>query len=197
MEIINRFSEWIAKKLIENNAIEEDEISVYSYGINMLLNTAISYICCIFFGVVYSVLFSAIACLTGYLFIRTYTGGFHFENAKVCFFVSLIEIWGSVFSLSLISHTDLVPAILVIGLLSMIIIFIIAPVDTSNKRLDALEVQVYGKRAKISVVICMGISLIGLFLKSFHLFSAMQIAIIASAITALIGVLSNKSTTLE
>lgn len=82
----------------------------------------------------------------------------------------------------------------VITFLSVIYIITIAPIDTPNKRLDADELRIYGKRTGITVCILVIILGICLYIKAYRFSTAIMIGIIMEAYLMLKGQINNKRT---
>ena len=83
--------------------------------------------------------------------LRQYAGGIHLEKAGGCMAVSGILVL--LCSLYLASAPAVIWQMRIIWFVAVGVIFIMAPVDASSKKLDAKEKKVYGMRARVILVI--------------------------------------------
>lgn len=192
MSFIDSVVNFIFDQLVVIDAVEEQDLTVYKYGAKALLNTVISFICVLLFAVTLktSILASLFFSIT-FLLMRTYIGGFHLQNATLCFWLSRIMEFIAIYTLTYSSYFK-ISTLLLSGFVCMVIIFLVAPVETRNKTLDALEIQVYGKRAKVVTFLAYLILAILLWLDLKQLSFAVLIAILVSTITAIIGLIVNR-----
>lgn len=88
---------------------------------------------------------------------RKYLGGFHFNNAKICTFFSLLFsiiitiVLPETINIESISTSFLLKIALIVYLLFFIIISLIGPVDHPNKELCAEEKQVFQQKALLTL----------------------------------------------
>ncbi len=100
-----------------------------------------------------------------------------------------------IISLGIIKLIKIFPQLILplslITLILIVYVFVAAPIDTPNKRLDKDEVRVYGKRARIFAAV-LTITTAALFILDLNIFaSAVMTGIVMSAYLMLKGQISN------
>lgn len=89
--------------------------------------------------------------LAAFVPLRSYAGGYHADTQRACNIQSLLIVLAVYLGLRFAAVPRLLLA-LAAGL-SLFVIVLWAPVENSNKRLDALEKKVYGKRTRIAAAL--------------------------------------------
>lgn len=153
---MERIKEWYAQKteratqmLIDHGVIAKEDKVIYQYGI-----AQIGYV------LLYVLSYLVIALLTGNLWLlswylvcftvlRVSAGGFHLKKRYTCYFLTM----GCVLGISLLLKQEemLLPlwGQVVLFALSCAVIFRLAPIDTPNRRVDAVEYRVYRRRTLV------------------------------------------------
>ena len=139
-------TERVAQMLIDHGVITKEDKVIYQYGI-----AQIGYV------VLYVLTYLAIALLTDNLWLmswylvcftvlRVSAGGFHLRKRYTCYFLTM----GCVLGISFLLKQGKILLPLwgqgVLFALSCAVIFRLAPIDTPNRRVDAVEYQVYRRR---------------------------------------------------
>ena len=121
-----------------NGILEEKDRRLYEYAYGVLLGRVVIYLIIVILGIITGNWMEMIVFLLPFTVLRQYAGGIHLEKAGGCMAVSGI----------LVLLCSLYLASAPVG-----VIFIMAPVDASSKKLDAKEKKVYGMRARVILVI--------------------------------------------
>ncbi len=135
----------VCEKLLRDKVIQEEEKDIIQYGLHqggmLFVNICTLMIVC-----------TTIGCATqGFWFLvyfwplRIYAGGYHADTEKKCYFLSTF----SEIAIFLIAHFfDFTRGIeiILITLTLMVIIFLMTPQDTENRRLSDKEKTVYKKK---------------------------------------------------
>jgi len=120
-----------------------------------------------------------------YGLLRTSAGGYHARTQGSCYIFSIAMI---IIVLSALKYLQWNPVIyLSLVLLSSIFIFLLAPVEDSNKPLDALEHRVYKKRSRIILIFLLLITLLFVFFGKTDIAHCLSISIIALAMMLILG----------
>lgn len=81
-------TQYLTKKLLENDIIEAEESEIYSYGIRLILSSGFITICITLIGVMIRRLILAISFMLALAHLRHYAGGYHADSYKRCFWLS-------------------------------------------------------------------------------------------------------------
>ncbi len=136
--------------LREKGGITAEEEEIVQYGLSALFGSMLSILTTVLMG---SVFVNALSGLMLWLLVfplRKYAGGYHAKSRSRCFLISL----GMMLCAYVVFTTwDLPMAVYIsVTVITFGAIFCMAPVDTPNKLLNALEQGVYRKRARVVLV---------------------------------------------
>jgi accessory gene regulator B len=144
---MERISRHLTNWLVDKEVIQIEEKDVYEYGISQLminiLDTLSIFLLAIFFHKVVAACFYIIC----FCMLRKYAGGYHARRIIGCYIITV----GSAFlMLIMISFWSIsIEIITAVWLVSGIIVFLFAPVQNVNKKLDDVECMEYRRRAII------------------------------------------------
>lgn len=148
--MMERLFERITRTLVENGNISKENEAVYQYalksmlilGANILLSLLIG-MCMGMFG--YCVLF-----LCALIPLRSDAGGYHASNMFVCYFLSFVSL---IFTMFWVKNESMNRTIVtaVAATVSLLCIFLFAPLDSRNKPIEGNERKCIRKRARIIV----------------------------------------------
>lgn len=177
---------------MKNKNISFDE-EVVEFGLEIILMKIIFAAVTVLIGILMNCFLESIIYAVSFSLLRQYGGGYHADSERKCFVLSVLMLFSGIFIIKISESFDefLIPAA-VITFFSAVYIICAAPIDTSNKRLDADEVRVYGKRAKITVVILVILLTAFLFVKAHSFSVSVMIGIIMESYLMLKGQIKNK-----
>lgn len=146
-----RVIDWFFTLQSKRGILGEKERRLYTYAYGILLNKIAIYAIIAIIGMITGNWIEMFSFLLPFTILRQYAGGIHLKKSISCIFVSgfLVLICGKYLAID----SRLGITFWVIWLITIVIIFLLSPVDTGNKRLSEVEKCVYGKRARILVVI--------------------------------------------
>ena len=136
---------------VRNLIRNKEHKDIYSYGFALMISTLISFeltmIVSMMFhdilnGVLYFLLFAA---------LRSYTGGYHCITYFKCNMVYLLNflVYQWLYLL------ELYQTLFICSLLGMVYIWIVAPIDHENKRLNSDEKKYFGKKLRHILILLM------------------------------------------
>lgn len=130
---------------IKNNCIEKSEKEVYEYAYTVLIEECSNVVVAFIIGLIFGNVMLVLGFLCSYIPLRRFAGGYHADNGITCGIVSAILIIilcflskENIWNLNLIQTSK--NFILII---SQICIFVLAPIDTENKKLNEYEKKKY------------------------------------------------------
>lgn len=185
--MINNLSALLTDKLLAKGSITEDERELYIYGFFMLLSHIMYFVLACIFGILFKCFIESIIFYIAFQFIRRYAGGYHAATETRCEILSTLSIIASIGIIKLSKIYDFKTTLLIITLISMIIIFILCPLDTPEKPLTEKEFKYF---RKISWIILLMISIaiiVSYFFKFNLLFAPCCISLILESILLIAG----------
>lgn len=151
--MINQMACYIVKKMKRNNVIDEDNMELYIFGIEILLITIIKYLGLFIIALLLGVVKEAITFIIAFSMLRIQAGGVHLKSFWQCFAITNIITFSCIFLVKAlpINHTMIYQMIMLV--ISIILVLVFAPVDTENKPLSELEKKLYKKRSAYVIII--------------------------------------------
>ena len=127
-----KISEYCIGKLLEYNEITDAEIDLYAYGIESVITIAINWSITLFLGIIFKQLIPTLIFSIIYIPLRSFAGGYHAKTEGRCFLYSLtlIVICEIVIKSSLSRNFHVW---MVLFLVSIIIIYVWAPIEAESK----------------------------------------------------------------
>lgn len=185
---INNISERIVKNLLVHGIIEQEEYDIYIFGVYqnivLILNMITSFLIFVMFHlVIEGLLFSVF-----YSLLRSYAGGYHSRTLSSCYVFSVILTIGIALIINEISLNYLWFIILT---LACIFVYVIAPVDTSNKRLDDIEKRRYSKKSRQILLLCILTCLVLYIIQYSNGIIVIGLVIITEAVMLMLGIIDN------
>ena len=143
--MINNLSALLTDKLLAKGSITEDERELYIYGFFMLLSHIMYFVLACIFGILFKCFIESIIFYIAFQFIRRYAGGYHAATETRCEILSTLSIFVSTGIIKLSKIHDFKTILLIITLISVVIIFILCPLDTPEKPLSDKEYKYFRK----------------------------------------------------
>ena len=191
IKMLKELSNKITKKLIENNIIEAADSELYEYGFWQGSVLFFNFLTVILLGILFNMLLESVIFLIFYGVLRTIAGGYHARTQNTCYILSIILMMVVLIMLKTFHWNTILCCILTI--LSISVIFILAPVQDENKLLDETEKTVFKKLSRlISLLYGLIIFLLFLFNKN-ELAYCVVISLFTLTIMLVLGKIRNKS----
>ena len=145
-----KLSDTIARSFVARGTISEERFSICRYGIKQLFSVCLNLLTTLCIGMVFGLVWESVLFTAAYIPLRSFAGGFHAKTPVRCY-------WYSAAMIAIVLGTA-VP----VYMISSILLWLLAPVETSHKPLDELEQRVYRHRARL--IWCVeSLVMIGLF----------------------------------
>lgn len=159
-------SEGIAKWLAREGVIVEEEQHLFSYAVYSLFLGLLPVIISIALGVILGILYESFLLLLPFMLLRKFSGGFHFDSARLCIICSTALIALALGAVKLLlSGIALVPFAICV-LLSVISLWVNSPIESLARKLSAKETELFRKISRILTIIIFLIFLLLLFFEN-------------------------------
>lgn len=197
MNLIAEFSERLSSKMVDRGIVPKEDVDLYRYGIENGIVVMGNFLTSVVFGIITGRLGFVLVFLLFCITLRSFSGGIHSKNRLTCFTLSLIVLLIPVYTFSYFFKVVQEPCILIIGILSFFIIWILSPVESENKPLDEVEKKVYKKKSRWMVTVQVLILLLLYLLNLKGYFYAGYSSMVMIAISMVFGKIYNKKKRLE
>lgn len=185
--MINNLSALLTDKLLAKGSITEDERELYIYGFFMLLSHIMYFVLACIFGILFKCFIESIIFYIAFQFIRRYAGGYHAATETRCEILSTLSIIASIGIIKLSKIYDFKTTLLIITLISVVIIFILCPLDTPEKPLTEKEFKYFRKISWIILLVISIAIIVSYFFKFDLLFAPCCISLILESILIIAG----------
>lgn len=142
----------ITKKLVEKKIIRNDEWEIYQYSIEVLLSDVCYLFIAFLTALLTNSLWASVAFFTGFLSLRKFSGGYHASTYLRCHFL----FWANQLLMILIYYLLSAKYGRIISLtfvsISIVCVFMLAPVGNKNKPLSDKEKLKYAFFSKIVII---------------------------------------------
>lgn len=142
-----QMSNKITESLIRIGVVSPNDKEIYRYGFQQGLVLLLNLLSALAIAIVMGMVKETIVFLGAFIPLRSFAGGFHLNSQISCYIMSMIVI--SLILLMIRSVIMTINCYYLLSVISHIIIFIVSPVEDTNKRLDQLERQTYRRRTRI------------------------------------------------
>lgn len=146
--MVERISRNIVSRLIDCEVIEEADRELYEYAAFNKIFGTLPFFVIIPFALLTGRIINAVILITVFLYIRTYAGGFHARTPIQCFLGSCTVMTGAIYLTQILDNNI---CISVIVLISGVLMSILSPVESENKRLESDEKIRYRRKSRILI----------------------------------------------
>lgn len=174
---------------MQSNVIEAEDIEIYIYGINQIFVSILNIVSALIIGLIFGVLWEIAVFMAVYIPLRSYAGGYHAKTPLRCYIFSVIMLIIVSTGIKYLYVAEWV--YYAFFALSIIVVFILSPVEDKNKPLDEIEYKVYKKRA---ILITIAEILLSILLKMIgldNIFIAVVYSFIVLSVMLIAGMIKN------
>ena len=157
----------ISKSLLKSNAINQNELNVYAYGIQLLILGIVDWCITFLFMLLIGEIYLSIAYLSVFFILRKHCGGYHAETHIRCIVISNTVYVLSVLVSANMQYENFTTLLLVGEIINFIIIYKFSPVEHPNKHIEPIEMARHRKIGRIYNLV-FGLVAIGLVLGSIN-----------------------------
>lgn len=146
-----RIIDWIFTLQSQRGILGEKERRLYTYAYGLLLNKIAIYAIIAIVGTITGNWIGMFSFLLPFTILRQYAGGIHLEKPMNCIIFSGFLVFGCGQYLAVAS--DIGKILCALWVAAILLIFVLAPIDTKGKKLDKTAKKIYGRRARGVLVI--------------------------------------------
>lgn len=140
------------EKLCSRNIIKEEDKEVYLFGLELLMATFLKALGLLVVGIVTGLLKEICIFILFFSSLRIQAGGFHAKTVLGCFAGTLVIILGSIALLNQLVIAYQPYYILASMVISIVLVFLFAPLESENKPLNKEEKVIYRRRSLQTVI---------------------------------------------
>ncbi|MNO62488.1 putative regulator protein [compost metagenome] len=172
-------------QLIHSGSIREDDKDLYAYGLQQGLFIILNVLTTVAIGLISGMFWQSILFMAAYLPLRSFAGGYHAKTQLLCYLYSIILTSAVLWAIKLIPWTNFI--CLGLALLAGAVIFILGPVEDSNKPLDQIEIATYKRRTRAILLFEVSIIVLMLGVGQNDVLPTMSVSLFALSVMLVLG----------
>lgn len=190
--MINKLSKNLTQKLMKENKIKEEEFELYHYGLFVMISEFSLLFFSLLVGIIFNVIFQSLIFYVVFFIIHRYAGGFHAKTELHCQIITQSSFLLGIGSIRFLENISIF-RMLFWYLIFFIILIILSPADTPQKKLNLKEKKRF---KKITVIIMITILFLIMVLYGFGIsdlyVNSIMLAVSLETISVAFGKLFNK-----
>ena len=142
--MVRKVSQKVTDRLLVRKVIRYEDYEIYQYGLEQLFTNVLDVMTLLVIGLSMGMIWQGIVFVFSFMLLRKYAGGYHASTPLKCYLLTTSII---IVVLSVIKYIK-INNFVCLGLLiiSSVVIFMLSPVDSENKKLDDIERIIYRKK---------------------------------------------------
>ncbi len=158
---MDRILDFIIEIIEKNDEVNDEEKEVIRYGLELIFLKTLFWILVTIVGIVMGCFWESAAYNLMFFALRSYAGGYHAKTRTRCLIQSMLTVAVALTVIKICRDNVYLTALLAVMALTFgIALWLLAPVDTENRRLDNEEVKRFRLMARVvlSVEAAVGIA---------------------------------------
>lgn len=143
--MIAEISKRISIALLKSNAINQDELNVYAYGIQLLIMSIFDWCITFFFMWLIGEIYLSITYLIVFFLLRRHCGGYHAETHTRCIIASNVVFVASVLLSANMRYENFKIWLFIGEIINYIMIYIFSPAEHHNKPITSSKLTRHRK----------------------------------------------------
>lgn len=190
--MLRTLEHWFFQRQIARGQMTEAEVALYRYAYSLLLMQAVNLLAAVLIGICFRALPFLALFLLAFIPLRSFAGGYHAGTPFRCSILSALMELGAAALYHLGWLTQMENRLWLAAWGSGILIWLIAPLETKNKPLDAMERKTYGMRAKILLAAALAGMSAGIAAGQTQMAAAVASALVLEAVLLIVGKIDQK-----
>lgn len=158
--LYKKIADSITKQIVKNKDVDKNNFEIYSYGFELLISYLSYLLILVIIAIVTKTVLETLMFSIGFIILRKFAGGYHASTYIYCHILFALN------QILFISFIKLIPIsmyeifiYLFIGI-SVLLVFLLAPVDHPNRRFNENEYKYFKKYSRLYICIILLASLV-------------------------------------
>lgn len=141
--MMDKYYKKLSSFLIHNHDINKDDGELYEYAAKVAFQGVINIVVTILIGIAFGMLLQCLCFISVFFVLRKFTGGLHAEKYLYCLISSIAILIVALLTIRILERNSFQIVFLCLTVISVILIFILSPIENKNKPLSLNEKKVY------------------------------------------------------
>lgn len=151
--MVDSICNFIIYKLNKEQIIQEEKNEIYLYGLQLLMATLIKAVGLFVLAIIMGAVKESIIFMIFFSSLRIQAGGIHAHSLLKCFISTAIIMFSAIYIVRLFPYVQNLNIQIIMIVISIILVYMFAPVENENKPLSEEEKILYRKRSMITVLV--------------------------------------------
>ncbi len=139
---------FISKKLIK-----EDKRDVYDYCFEIMLSNILNFLVILVISLITHTITQTMFYIVSFMLVRETAGGYHAESHISCLAILVLSYCSFLTLLHILPNAWMKIVSLFFILLSIILVFILSPIEDHNKTLTEQEIKKFKKKSRVIILL--------------------------------------------
>jgi len=178
--VIHSLARRVAFLFFTYGEASEEDLDIYAYSCELILSDVANVIVGILISALCGRLLEGLAFIGCFAILRRLTGGYHAKSHLVC-----ITTFAVILTLSVLLLNVLVSSVVIacLGVVSVVILFSLAPTEHKNNPLSCEHRLMLRKQSRIAIVVLFIVSVCGSIFFKASVFTAMSLSSFAVSVS--------------
>lgn len=158
--MLSKTKEILLRKFLEYKCIEEDDLVIYEYGLDLVVKKIVHIVIIVCIGILCHKFMGVVLFLIFYATLREYSGGYHAYSSIGCYLCTVIVSICALLMLKIFDGFSL-NTMCLIEILSGTLIWKLSPQESLSKPFQGSEMKTYRKISHRYLLIEGAVSLLG------------------------------------
>jgi accessory gene regulator B len=149
--VIAKMSHKVSSFIIDHGIISETDRDVYEYSFEILFSTFSSTVALVILSIASATELNTLLFLLGFVPLRLVAGGYHAKTHFICLLILMFTYAIFLIIVSFIPANYIIPATITSFLLAGVLVFLLAPSDSTNKPLSSKETIRFKTKSRIAI----------------------------------------------
>ena len=194
---MDKLIDLIMEKLLSGGHVREDEAEIVRFGLELNIMKVLISAAMLVAAVIFGCIPAALVFMVIYPPLRSCCGGYHAQTRTACFILSMAVMSSVIAAYRLMPARASLYAAAVMYLAGLLLIILLAPVESRNKPFDDIERRVFRRRSLIAAAISAAVIAVFVLFKAYRLMTAASMAVFFTGIMLPAGIFSNRKGALK
>lgn len=188
-----KLSLYITNKMIKNNIVENINAEIYAFGFELLISYFVWFLLILIVAFITNTILETILFCGGFMILRRFAGGYHTSTYLRCQILFLLNQLLFVCLIKTLEESIYFGISLFLACMSVLIIWLIAPIDHENRRFNENEYCYFKTMSRMySLVIIISFIIMSVFPKTRLLLLSHLLGVFLASCSVLVAFVQKK-----
>lgn len=190
--MLARFAKMLSSFFISKKLIEEDNRNVYDYCFEIMLSTILNFMVILAIALITHTIIQTVFYIVSFMIVRGTAGGYHAESHLSCLVILVLSYGSFLVLLHILPNTWMKIVSLVFAFISIVLVFILSPIEDHNKSLTEQEIKKFKRKSRTVILLLSFLTIaLSVFISNAQFSFSLASGMVTVAISLLAGKIKN------